>query len=68
MKVSEQSEAPPFCLECAAFPLLPAGQFGGEFGEEVAGSAAAGLRQRGGVVGQGGGGRRPVVRDRKSVV
>lgn len=49
------------------FPLLPAGEFGGEFGEKVAGSTAAGLRERGGVVGEGGRGRRPVVRGRAAV-
>lgn len=49
------------------FPRLPAGEFGGEFGEEVAGSTAAGLRERGGVVGEGGRGRRPVVRGRAAV-
>lgn len=41
---------------------LPAGEFGGEFGEKVAGSTAAGLREGGGVVGEGRRGRRPVVR------
>lgn len=49
------------------FPLLPAGEFGGEFGEKVAGSAATGLRQRGGIVGEGRRGRRPVVRGRAAV-
>lgn len=48
-------------------PRLPAGEFGGEFGEEVAGSTAAGLGQRGGVVREGGRGRRPVVRGRATV-
>ena len=41
---------------------LPAGEFGGEFGEKVAGSTAAGLGEWGGVVGEGWGGRRAVVR------
>lgn len=40
---------------------LPAGQFGGQLGEQVAGSTAAGLGERRGVVGEGGGGRRSVV-------
>lgn len=48
-------------------PLLPAGEFGGQFGEKVAGSTAAGLRERGGIVGEGGRGRRPVVRGRAAV-
>lgn len=52
--------------ECR-FPLLPAGKFGGQFGEKVAGSTATGLRQRSGVVGQGGRGRRPVVGGRAPV-
>ena len=49
------------------FPRLPAGEFGGQFGEEVAGSTAAGLREGRGVVGEGGRGRRPVVRGRAAV-
>lgn len=49
------------------FRLLPAGEFGGELGEEVAGPAAARLRQRGGVVREGGRGRRPVVGGRAAV-
>lgn len=38
----------------AAPPVLPAGEFRGEFGEEVAGSTAAGLRERCGIMGEGG--------------
>lgn len=49
------------------FPRLPAGEFGGELGEKVAGSTAAGLRERGGIVGEGGRGRWPVVRGRAAV-
>lgn len=52
----------PRCLS-----LLPAGEFGGEFGEKVAGSTAAGLRERGGIVGVGWRGRGPVVRGRAAV-
>ena len=48
-------------------PRLPAGEFGGEFGEQVAGSTAAGLGERRGIVGEGGRGRRAVVRGRAAV-
>lgn len=47
--------------------FLPAGKFGGEFGEKVAGSTATGLRQRGSIVGKGGRGRGPVVCGRATV-
>lgn len=72
-KLTEQneSETPTLCAWLQSvvwcFPLLPAGEFGGEFGEKVAGSTAAGLRQRGGIMGEGGRGRRPVVRGRAAV-
>ena len=48
-------------------PRLPAGEFGGEFGEEVAGSTAASLGEGRGIVGEGGRGRRAVVRGRAAV-
>lgn len=67
-KLTEQkdSQTPPTLgarLQSAewCFPLLPAGKFGGQFGEKVAGSTATGLRQRSSVVGQGGRGRWPIV-------
>lgn len=46
---------------------LPAREFGGEFGEQVAGAPAARLRERRGVVGQRGRGGRPVVGGRAAV-
>ena len=55
-------------MGAAGRPLdLPAGQFGGEFGEQVAGAAAACLGQRRGVVGQRGRCRGAVVGGRASV-
>jgi len=48
-------------------PRLPAGEFGGEFGEKVARSTAAGLGERGSIVGEGWRGRRPVIRGRAAV-
>lgn len=54
-------------IRCMNFRFLPAGEFGGELGEEVAGPAAARLRQRGSVVREGGRGRRPVVGGRAAV-
>lgn len=46
---------------------LPAGEFGGEFWEKVAGSTATGLGERGGIVGQGGWSRWAVVRGHAAV-
>lgn len=62
LKLTEQKELNSNASLPCVFPLLPAGEFGGEFGEKVAGSTAAGLGERGGIVGEGWRGRRPVVR------
>lgn len=43
------------------FLCLPAGEFGGKFGEKVAGSTAASLGEGCGIVGEGGRGRGTVV-------
>lgn len=58
----EGNEGPGLLMRAEVARLVPAGEFGGQFGEKVAGSAAASLRQGGGVVGERGRGRRPVVR------